>query len=176
MTDIEKQQLYEAIKKNVPNYFKKLKQQLKQKEEIISNCIDIANSSSDDYKNQINRMFSRISLNNTETILLNYICLIRHKEYIYNDSLQKDDEEVIKWVEIIKKYMNEGTVISLLKKHAFQIIAQYREKRTIGRPKGTGKKKFVYNNKEYCTIQQCAEDYNISKQGMHKRLKKLHII
>ena len=30
--------------------------------------------------------------------------------------------------------------------------------------------------KEYHTIQECADDYGISKQGMHKKLRKLNII
>lgn len=48
--------------------------------------------------------------------------------------------------------------------------------KVVGRPKGTGKQVFSYNGKEYHTIQECADEYGISKQGMHKKLKKLHII
>ena len=33
-----------------------------------------------------------------------------------------------------------------------------------------------YNGKEYHTIQECADEYGVSKQGMHKKLKKLKII
>ena len=57
-----------------------------------------------------------------------------------------------------------------------QILNQYRIKNKVGRPKGKGKRTFVYEGQEYNTIQECADQHSISKQGMYKKLKKLQII
>lgn len=68
------------------------------------------------------------------------------------------------------------SVIGIWDKIARQIINQHRIKKAVGRPKGTGKQVFSYNGKEYHTIQECADEYGISKQGMHKRLKRRQLL
>ena len=185
MTEDEKKQLYEAIKRNAPDWFERIKQQLVLKKAVISNCIAIAShSDDDDYQEEINRVYNtvRCPMNDTETILLNYICLIRHKEHV-NNGIQKDDPDIQKWLRILVTYRDRvrnkvlvESVVDCLDKYARQIILEYGIKLGVGRPKGKGKQVFSYNGKEYHTIQECADDYNITKQGMHKRLKKLQII
>lgn len=181
MTEAERSILIDALKRDVPYYYERIKQRTQLKKEMISKCIRIASSyDNNDYKTEIKRLLysrSRARLSETELILLNYICLIRHKEYININTQLKNDEEIQKWVEVLKRYIVEDeSVFSLLKKHSLQIIEKYRFKKSVGRPKGTGKQVFIYNGKEYRTIQECADDYGISKQGMYKRLRKLNII
>lgn len=181
MTEEEKQMLYEAIKRNVPDYFDRLQQKLQQKRDLIQNCIAIASHYDDDYQDEINTLYksSHVFLNVTEIVLLNYICLIKHKER-FNNGILKEDEEVQEWVRVLQSHLDlaesKECIIDSLRRLAKRIINQYRIKKSIGRPKGLGKMIFFYNGKEYHTIQQCADDYSISKQGMRKRLKRLRII
>ena len=181
MTEEEKHLLYEAIKRNVPDYYDRLQQKLQQKRDLIQNCIVIASHYDDDYQDEINTLYksSHVFLNVTEIILLNYICLIKHKER-FNNGILKEDEEIQKWIRILQSRLDmtesEDCVIDILKRMTQKTIKQYRIKKSIGRPKGQGKMIFSYNGKEYHTIQQCADDYSISKQGMRKRLKRLRII
>lgn len=181
MTEEEKQMLYEAIKRNVPDYFDRLQQKLQQKRDLIQNCIEIASHYDDDYQDEINTLYksSHVFLNVTEIVLLNYICLIKHKER-FNNGILKEDEEVQEWVRVLQSHLDlaesKECIIDSLRRLAKRIINQYRIKKSIGRPKGLGKMIFFYNGKEYHTIQQCADDYSISKQGMRKRLKRLRII
>ena len=184
MTDIEQRQIINALKRDVPRYYEILRQRVENKRNVILNCIDIASHSGDDhYQEDINRIYnqSRIPFTDTEVIILNYICLIKHKELL-NQGINKDDEDIRKWLDVLERYsggMNaenpSNYIISLLYESARQTINQYRNK-IVGRPKGKGKKCFSYNGKDYHTIQECADDYNITKQAMHKRLKKLGII
>lgn len=179
MTDIEKQLIYNALKRNVPEYFNTLMLRLKQKKDMITNCIEIAcHSDNVGYQDDINRLYNTCCslMNKTETYLLNYICLIKHKEHVYG-GIQKNDQDIQRWVKNLNRFrQSEDSVIAILDKMSCRIIRQYRIKNAVGRPKGSGKHIYIYNGKEYRTIQECAEDYGISKQGMHKRLKKLNII
>ena len=178
MTDKEKQDLLEAIKRNAPKWYERIKERINQKKTLISNCIGIAShSDNEDYQNEINRMYNtdKSLLNETETILLNYVCLIRHKEHI-NTDIHKDDAEIQKWLLVLERYIeSEDAVISILKKTVRKIIHRYKIK-SMGRPTGKGKRIFSYKGKDYHTIQECANDYGISKQGMYMRLRKLNII
>lgn len=179
MTENEQQQLYESIKKNAPKTFERLMQKLEQKKNMIADCIEIACQSSNDcYQDDINRLYLTCCslMNQTEKYMLNYICLIKHKEHL-NEGIQKEDADIQRWVKVMQRFReSDEVVIGILDKQFRQIINQYRIKNGVGRPKGRGAKDFVYNGKEYHTIQECADDYSISKQGMHKRLKKLNII
>ena len=185
MTEDEQIRILQTIKQNAPHYYLRLRKRLRRKRQMISKCIDIASRSDEvDYQSQINGIYNTSSsqLNYTERILLNFICLIKHKEHI-NNGVNIEDEEIQKWLGVLQRYSTATSnkdltepVISLLDKQTRQIINQYRIKNGIGRPKGKGKYIFSYNGKEYHTIQECANDYNISKQGMHKRLKKLQVI
>ena len=115
-------------------------------------------------------------MNQTETYLLNYICLIKHKEQL-NDGILKDDADIQRWIGYLQDFRNtDDSIIGILDRQARHIINQYRIKNAVGRPKGSGKRIFSYNDKKYHTIQECADDYGISKQGMYKKLKKQHII
>ena len=179
MTEYERQSLCEAIKKNAPEWYKRLKKRFEQKRKLIISCIDIASRDDNTYsQNEVNRIYNTCCslMNQTETYMLNYICLIKHREKL-NDGIRKEDEDIQRWIKYLQEFRcSENTVIGILDKKARQIINQYKIKKAIGRPKGTGKQVFSYNSKEYHTIQECADDYGISKQGMHKRLKKLQII
>ena len=152
---------------------------VQQKRDMILTCINIASDSENvGYQDDVNRLYNTCCslMNQTETYLLNYICLIKHKEHI-DDGIMKDDADIQRWIGYLQDFRNnEDSVISILDKQAQHIINQYRIKKAVGRPKGSGKRIFFYNNKEYHTIQECADDYGISKQGMHKKLKKLKII
>lgn len=184
MTENERQSLCEAIKRNAPDWYKKLEKRLEQKRRLISICIDIASRSDSTYnQNEVNRLYNTCCslMNKTETYILNYICLIKHKEQV-NDG-QSEDTDILRWVGYLQEFINStsneestDSVIGILDRIARQIINQYRIKKAVGRPKGTGKQIFSYNGKEYHTIQECADEYGISKQGMHKKLKKFHII
>lgn len=184
MTEIEQQRIINALKRDVPNYYELLKQRMENKRNVILNCLDISsNSVSEHYQEDINRIYnqSRIPFSDAEIILLNYICLIRHKELL-NQGINKDDEDIQRWLKVLERYSgdlnkekSDNSIISLLYDAARQTINQYRNK-IVGRPKGKGKKCFSYNGKDYHTIQECADDYNITKQAMHKKLKKLGII
>ena len=55
------------------------------------------------------------------------------------------------------------------------VVKKYAVRIGVGRRKGMGRC-ILYNNKHYTSIQSCANEYGISKQAMHKRLKKLNII
>ena len=184
MTKDEKNLIYNALRRNTPDYFDKLMQKVNKKREMILTCIEIASNGNDDgYQDEVNRLYNTCCslMNKTETYMLNYICLIKHKEQ-FNDR-QNDDTDIRKWVGYLQEFLDSAnnenstdSIIGILDKQARQIINQYRTKKPVGRPKGTGKKIFSYNGKNYHTIQECADDYGISKQGMHKRLKKMCII
>lgn len=177
MSEEEQKRLLEAIKINAPAWYERLKKNSALKKNLISDCINISCNDDDDYQARINQLLQscQTKLNDNELILLNYVCLIRHKEHA-NKDLDKDDEELKKWLSILTRY-SEAPVVSILEKHVRQIIKRYKIKNSIGRPKGSGKRSFVYNGKEYHTLQECADDYGgITRQGIHKKLKKLHII
>jgi len=83
MTEHETQVLYEALKRNVPNYFDKLVRKYQKKKDMILTCFDIASNGADhSYQDEINRLYNTCCslMNETEKYMLNYICLIRHKE------------------------------------------------------------------------------------------------
>ena len=178
MTKDEKNLIYNALRRNTPDYFDKLMQKVNQKREMILTCIEIASNGKDDgYQDEVNRLYNTCCslMNKTETYMLNYICLIKHKEQ-FNDR-QNDDTDIRKWVGYLQEFRDsEDSVIGILDRQAQKLINLYKTKKPVGRPKGTGKRIFNYNGKEYHTIQECADEYGISKQGMHKRLKKQQII
>lgn len=177
MTESEKQSLYEAIRINAPEWYERTVQKLGQKKAVVSSCLYIAGHNEDDYRDEINRTYNSAKglFNETETILLNYLCLVRHKEQ-RNGKVMKDDEEIRKWIGVLERFIDtDEQVMVLLEKQVRKTIDKYTVK-AIGRPKGKGKRTFSYNGKEYRTIQECADDYGISKQGMHKKLRKLNII
>ena len=179
MTDYERQVIVEAIKRNAPKWYEQLQLKQQKKHDMILACIDIASRNDNtDYQDEVNRIYNTCCslMNQTETYLLNYICLIKHKEQL-NDGILKDDADIQRWIGYLQDFRNnEDSVIGILDRQARHIINQYRIKNAVGRPKGSGKRIFSYYDKEYHTIQECADDYGISKQGMHKRLKKLNII
>lgn len=178
---LDEGQLLKAIRRNAPEWYERLKRNQELKRTTISNCIDIAaNSDNRHYQDEINDMYnsSHINLNESELVILNFLCLIKHKEHIEPD-IKKDNEDVQRWLSYIIVSLNSDKdcyVNSLLSKYARQVIGCYEIKKPPGRPKGSGKTVFTYNGKEYHTIQECADDYHITKQGMFKRLKKNHII
>lgn len=177
MSEEEQKWLLEAIKINAPAWYERLKKSSALKKSLISDCIDASRNEDDGYQDQINQLLHscQTKLNDNELILLNYVCLIRHKEHI-NKDLDKDDEELQRWLSILIRY-SEAPAVSILEKHVRQIIKRYKIKNRVGRPKGSGKRSFVYNGKEYHTLQECADDYGgITRQGIHKKLRKLHII
>ena len=179
MTDYERQVLVDAIKRNAPKWYDQLIQKQHLKRDMISACIDFASRSDNTCsQTEVNRIYNTCCslMNQTETNLLNYICLIKYREHL-NDGIKKDDADIQRWIGYLQDFLNtEDSVIGILDKQARHIINQYRIKNAVGRPKGSGKQLFTYNGKEYRTIQECADNYGISKQGMHKRLKKLNII
>ena len=179
MTKDEKQLIYNALRQNAPDYFGKLMQKVQQKREMILTCIEIAsNGKNEGYQDEINRLYNTCCslMNKTETYLLNYICLIKHKEQVC-DGTPEIDGDIRRWVCYLQEFKNsEDSIIGILDRQSQKLINQYKTKKPSGRPKGTGKQVFSYNGKEYRTIQECADDYGISKQGMYKRLKKLCII
>lgn len=177
---IDEEQLINAIKRNAPDWFNRLQNRQIEKRGMITKCLNIARKSdTDDYKDIINNTYNSgtIRLNEAEIILLNYICLIKHKEHVEGE-IEKTDSEIQRWLSIITQVLDDPktVVFSLLSKQAKTIIARYKVKKPPGRPKGSGKRIFAYNDKEYHTIQECADDYGITRQGMFKKLKKLHII
>lgn len=181
MTKQEEEIIIQAIKQNAPQWYQKLKTRLVKKQSMISECIEIACSNDPGYQDEINRVYHsyQVKLNDVETILLNYLCLIKHKEFVLN-KVDKNDPEIQKWTSFLVRYSEYGStstsILSLLNKQVNQTINKYRIKNRPGRPKGSGKTVFTYNGKEYHTIQECADDYHITKQGMFKKLKKNHII
>ena len=179
MTEYERQSLCEAITKNAPDWYKRLKKRLEQKRNLIITCMDIASRSDSSYnQDEVNRIYNACCsmMNETETHMLNYICLIKHREQL-NDGIRKEDEDIQRWIKYLQEFRDsDSAVICLLDQQAQKLINQSRVKKAVGRPNGTGKQVFSYNGKEYHTIQECADEYGISKQGMHKRLKKLNII
>ena len=177
MTESEKLSLYEAIRINAPEWYERTVQKLGQKKAVVSDCLYIAGHNDDDYQGEINRTYNSAKglFNETETILLNYLCLVRHKEK-RNGKVMKDDEEIRKWICVLERFVDtEEPVMALLEKQVRKTVGRYTNK-AIGRPKGKGKWTFSFNGKEYRTIQECVDDYDISKQGMHKKLGKLNII
>ena len=184
MTEHERQSLCEAIKRNAPDWYKRLKKRFEQKRKLILTCIEIASRNDNTYsQTEVNRIYNTCCslMNQTETDILNYICLIKHKEQV-NDG-QNDDTDIRRWVGYLQEFIDStnnknstDSIIGILDNQARQIISKYRIKKAVGRPKGTGKQVFSYNGKEYHTIQECADEYGISKQGMYKRLKKVEII
>jgi len=105
---------------------------------------------------------------------------------VINNSKKFNEEKHISFlndkIEKLKKalkddsyFLSDKTLYRHLRDVIFILIKKCTGKKR-GRPKGRGKRTFVYNDKTYTTIQSCANDYNISKQAMHKRLKKANII
>ncbi len=185
MSDNEKQQILIALKSNCPDYYNKLIKRLQRKKDMICKCLDIAcQVGNSDYQADINAVYHTCCslMNETETFLLNYLCLIKHKEHI-NNGVKKDDEDIQRWIERLKHFremvltdQSNDSIIGVLDKNVKKTINQYTIPNKVGRPIGTGKQSFMYNGKEYRTLQECANDYNVSKQAIHKRLKKLNII
>lgn len=179
MTEYEKEVIIQAIKRNAPCWYEKINQRLEQKRKMILACIDIAGRSDNTSdQNEVNRLYTTCCsmMNQTETYMLNYICLIKHREQL-NDGIRKEDEDIQRWIKYLQEFRDsEDPIIGILDRVSRQIIKQYKKKKPAGRPKGTGKRIFNYNGKEYHTIQECADEYGISKQGMHKKLRKLNII
>lgn len=108
--------------------------------------------------------------------VLRDICYVRM--IIYNrDRFNTEDDLSIfnEKIAFLKQTANNVGIYFQLYEIAKYLIKHY-GKRKRGRPKGKGKRTFVYNDKTYTTIQSCANDYKISKQAMHKRLKKANII
>ena len=185
MSDNEKRHVLIALKTNCPVYYNKLLQRLQKKKDMIYKCIDIAcQADNSDYQADINTVYRSCCslMNETETFLLNYLCLIKHKEHI-NCGIKKDDEDIQRWIERLKHFremvltnQSNDSIINVLDKSVRKTINQYTIPNRVGRPVGTGKQSFVYNGKEYHTLQECANDYDVSKQAIHKRLKKLNII
>lgn len=175
----EEQIILRAIKENAPQWYIKIKKNVAQKRSMITKCVEV--SCNENYQEEINKIInsSQVYLNDQERILLNYICLIKHKEYL-NNHIDRDDPEIQKWISILCKYTDiESTstsIISILYKLSLKTINQYKVRNKIGRPKGCGKQVFSYNGEEYHTIQECADRYGISKPGMYKKLKQLQII
>jgi len=145
---------------------------------MILKCINVAcQRYNTAYQDDINRIYytCRSLMNDTEKYMLNYICLIRHKEQV-NNGVLKDDKDIQRWVGFLKVFQESSdNVINVLNRQARKLISLYRVRLKVGRPKGRGAKNYTYNGKEYQTIRECAEDYGITKQGMHKRLKKLGV-
>lgn len=179
MTKDEKHLIYRALEKNCPEYFNKLMRKVQQKRDMILTCIEIAsNGMNKGYQDGVNRLYNTCCslMSQTETYMLNYICLIKHKEQVC-DGIPEEDADIRRWVGYLQEFRDsEDSVIGILDRQAQKLINQYKTKKPAGRPKGTGKRIFTYNGKEYHTIQECADEYSISKQGMYKRLKKLKII
>ena len=106
MTQDEQLRLLQSIKRNAPHYYERLRQRLRHKRQMISKCIDIARCSDEaDYQSQINGVYntSHCQLNYTERILLNFICLIKHKEHI-NNGVLKEDEDIQRWLSVLQRY------------------------------------------------------------------------
>lgn len=179
MTKDEKHLIYNALERNCPDYFNKLMGKVQQKRDMILTCINIASDSENvGYQDDVNRLYNTCCslMNQTETYMLNYICLIKHKEQVC-DGIPEDDTDISRWIGYLQEFRDsEDSVIGILDRQAQKLINQYKPKKPVGRPKGTGKRIFNYNGKEYHTIQECADEYGVSKQGMHKKLKKLKII
>ena len=180
MTEDEQKMLLEAIKRNAPVWYERIRTKQEQKKSVISTCINIAGGSDcDDYQNEINRLLQngQTKLNSREQILLNYVCLIKHKESL-NSEVVRDDTDIQKWLSVLIRYSDESAepVISILERKTRQTIKRYKEKNPVGRPKGSGKRIYMFNGKEYRTIQECADDYGITKQGMYKKMKKLQVL
>lgn len=179
MTKDEKHLIFRALEKNCPEYFNKLMGKIQQKRDMILTCINIASDRENlGYQDEVNRLYNTCCslMNQTETYMLNYICLIKHKEQVC-DGIPEDDADIRRWIGYLQEFRDsEDSVIGLLDRQAQKLINQYRTKKQAGRPKGTGKRIFTYDGKEYHTIQECADEHGISKQGMHKKLRKLNII
>lgn len=179
MTKDEKHLIYKALERNCPDYFNKLMGKVQQKRDMILTCINIASDSENvGYQDDVNRLYNTCCslMNQTETYMLNYICLIKHKEQVC-DGIPKDDADIRRWIGYLQEFRDsEDPIIGILDRQAQKLINQYRTKKPAGRPKGTGKRIFTYDGKEFHTIQECADEYGISKQGMHKKLKKMGII
>ena len=145
MTDYESRVIIEAIKRNAPKWYEQLILKQQKKRDMISACIDIASRNVNiDYQDEVNRIYNTCCslMNQTETYLLNYICLIKHKEHI-DDGIMKDDADIQRWIGYLQDFRNnEDSVISILDKQAQHIINQYRIKKAVGRPKGSCKRIF----------------------------------
>lgn len=179
MTEQERRTLFEVLKRHAPNYINRLESRYKKKRDMIMTCLEIAsNSTNTSYQDEVNRIYNTCCslMNQTETYMLNYICLIKHKEQVC-DGIPDNDADICRWIGYLQEFRDsEYPIIGILDRQAQKLINKYRIKKPVGRPKGTGKRVFNYNGKEYHTIQECADDYGISKQGMHKKLRKLNII
>ena len=187
MTEKEKQKfLMNQLQTQSPALWQQIQDAKEKKKKFINDLIVIASSTEkeNDMMNKIGEAYnaSDIKFTTGEEILLEKILLIKHKESL-NKAVVKDDQQIQYWLQFLLKYREyddanklDKPVFEYLDELARSIINQYLIRVGIGRPKGKGVKLFKYNGKEYHTIQECADDYGISKQGMHKKLKKLGII
>lgn len=154
------------------------------KTEIIQKCIRIAETASSisaykkevtDYMRNNTQYFSRFEL-----CLLYDIIGFKHIDMFHrnlkNESLIQDRLQQMRQYYNNGKRQKKSIINESLELLYHQVINSFVIKRSVGRPVGKGKKQFSYNDKIYNTIQQCADDYNITKQGMYKRLKKLGIL
>lgn len=187
MTEKEKRQyLMDRVKIECPEMWERIQQGKEKKKQFISDLIDIACSTEgvDEMMDKVGEAYntSTYSFTTIEEILIEKILLIKHKESL-NKAVIKDDQQIQNWLQYLLKYREydnanklDKPVFEYIDELARGIINQYLIRVGVGRPKGKGVKLFKYNGKEYHTIQECADDYGISKQGMHKKLKKLGII
>ena len=175
--------LYQCLKETNAEWAKAYRNGIDKTTAMLIDCIDAAfHSNSDNWWKDVNAVYKKGRLNEFEEFLLQRICMIKHKEHI-NKRINKEDEEIQEWLkslkqyrEVASKYDDDVEVEEYLDSQVKEIISQYKIQHGTGRPKGSGKQTFTYNGKKYHTIQECADDYGISKQGMYKRLKKLSII
>ena len=178
--------LAEHMQRESPELYKKIQQANEKKKQFISDLIDIACSIEDEHEmmDKASDIYtdSDVHFTTAEEILIEKILRIKHKEHI-NKAVVKDDQQIQYWLQTLLKYREydnanklDKPVFEYIDKLARGIINQYLIRVGVGRPKGKGLKIFKYNGKEYHTIQECADDYGITRQGMHKRLKKQGII
>lgn len=153
------------------------------KKEIIHYCIRIAETeeTAHTYKKEVTEYMknNKQYFSKFELCLLYDIIGFRHIDMFHKDLkteslIQNRIQQMQQYFNAEKKQRN-GLISDCLDQLYHQVINSFKIKRSVGRQKGKGKKQFSYNNKIYNTIQQCADDYNITKMGMYKRLKKLGI-
>ena len=156
----------------------------KEQREFIDNTIALTKDKYawDDIEQQLNET---TILDENEKALLKDVCrvymIINNKDVYYKTD---DDREYLKnKISTLRGYRNlvnkKSEIKITINYHLWKIVSdvvkKYAVRIGVGRRKGMGRS-IVYNNKHYTSIQSCANEYGISKQAMHKRLKKLNII
>jgi hypothetical protein len=156
----------------------------KQQREFIDNTIALTKDKYawDDVLQQLNET---TIIDKNEKALLKDVCavymIINNKDEYYKTD---DDREYLKTkISTLRGYRNlvnkKSEIKITINYHLWKIVSdvvkKYAVRIGVGRRKGMGRS-IVYNNKHYTSIQSCANEYGISKQAMHKRLKKLNII